>query len=75
MNFSRGWAKECTGFTSNRKIPPPGITPAAKLQPGFSTFIHRQGLLCTGKSPQSREATISILAAVRAFIDFFHTQV
>ena len=37
--------------------------PAAELQPDFSTFIHRQQSICTGKSPKFFSASQSLLAA------------
>ncbi len=75
MNFSRGWAKECTEFTSNHEPPIVQFRTFSEILTNFSTSIHRQGLLCTGKSLESPKPARSLLEVSPPFIDIFHTQV
>src|SRR5579859_4444822 len=71
MNFLPAWVKEYTAFTSSRKIPPRRTTHADELQPDFSTLIHRQESICTGKSPKFFSASQSLLAALWGLHRYF----
>src|SRR5579871_565191 len=75
MSCSHDWAKECTEFTSNHKRCDSRLRVPIEISPKFSTFIHRQGLLCTGKSPRSPKPSRYLLEVTPAFIDIFSTQV